>query len=351
MPGSSFGNAFRLTTFGESHGAAVGVIVEGVTPGVEIDIEEIQRKLDRRRPGRSDIASPRAEPDRVQCLSGIFEGKSTGTPIMLLLHNRDIRSEDYLAFKNRFRPGHADYSYLKKYGIRDYRGGGRASGRETAARVAAGSVAQMLLAARGVTVVAYTQAAAGVECGEYDEAAIDGNPLRAPDPRAAAAMLAKIREVREAGDSVGGIVACRIRGAPAGLGEPVFDKLDADLAKAMLSIGAVKAIEFGDGFRMAEMKGSQANDQMAASGFLSNHAGGILGGISTGQEILFRLAVKPTSSISLPQKTVDLEGKEREILIQGRHDPCICPRVVPVVEAMAAIVTADHLKRQASLRA
>jgi len=349
MPGNSIGTSFRVTTFGESHGAAVGVIVDGVTPGVKLSEEDIQPRLDRRKPGQSEAASPREEPDRVHILSGVFQGRTTGTPLFLMLYNRDARSEDYLAIKDLFRPGHADYTYLAKYGIRDYRGSGRASGRETAARVAAGAVAQKLLERIGVTIVAYTHAVAGVVCTEIDETQIDKNVLRAPDAGAAAVMLEEVRKAREAGDSVGGIVACRIRGLPAGLGEPVFDRLDADLAKAVLSIGSVKAIEFGGGFRLAAMRGSEANDQMSRSGFLTNHAGGILGGISTGEEILFRIAVKPTSSIALPQKTIGVDGEEREMSTKGRHDPCICPRIVPVVEAMAAIVLVDHLKRQAAL--
>jgi chorismate synthase len=349
MPGSSFGHLFRITSFGESHGRAIGVVVDGITPGLQLTEQDIQKALDRRRPGQSDVTSPRREPDKVHILSGLFEGKTTGTPLLLILYNEDVQSSDYDAIKDLFRPGHADYTYLKKYGIRDWRGSGRASGRETAARVAAGAVAAKLLAQRGVSVMAYTLAAGGIHCKIFNPEAIEKNPLRACDPKAAEKMVKRIEEVREKGDSVGGIVECRITGVPPGLGEPVFDKLDAELAKAMLSIGAVKGIEFGAGFRAADMTGFEHNDQMSSAGFLSNNAGGILGGISTGAEILFRVAVKPPSSIYLAQRTADFQGEEREIHTKGRHDPCICPRIVPVVEAMAALVLEDHFKRQSAL--
>jgi len=351
MPGSSFGEAFRITTFGESHGGAVGVVIDGVTPGVELAAEEIQVQLDRRKPGQSDLTSPRKEPDRVHILSGVFDGRTTGTPICLILYNRDVRSQDYLPIKDLFRPGHADYTYLAKYGLRDYRGSGRASGRETAARVAAGAVARKLLARRGVSVLAYTLAVGGIRCRSFDAAAIEANPMRACDLEAAVRMAARVEEARGAQDSVGGLVECRIEGVPAGLGEPVFDKLDAELARAAVSLGAVKGVEFGAGFAAAGMTGSEHNDEMSAEGFLTNNAGGVLGGISTGEPIVFRLAVKPTSSIARPQRTVDTGGAEREIRTEGRHDPCICPRLVPVVEAMAALVLEDHFKRQSVLHA
>jgi len=351
MPGSSFGHLFRVTTFGESHGGAVGVVVDGVTPGLELCEADIQVELDRRKPGQSSVTTPRSEPDRVQILSGVFEGKATGTPVLLILFNKDAIPGHYEPIKDVYRPGHADYTYLKKYRLRDYRGSGRASGRETAGRVAAGAIAKKLLARRGVSIVAYTLRAAGVACRRIDFDEIEKNPMRACDPEAAAEMVKRVEAARDRGDSVGGVIECRIRGVPAGLGEPVFDKLDADLAKAILSIGATKGIEFGLGFAAADMTGSQHNDQMDASGFLTNHAGGVLGGISTGQEIVFRVAVKPTSSISLPQRTVDIHGNETTITIEGRHDPCICPRIVPVIEAMAAIVLEDHFKRQEALHA
>lgn len=351
MPGSSFGHLFRISTFGESHGSSVGVVVDGVTPGLELCEADIQAELDRRRPGQSSVTTPRSEPDRVQILSGVFKGKATGTPVSMILFNTDVISGHYEPIKHVYRPGHADYTYLKKYGLRDYRGSGRASGRETAARVAAGAIAKKLLVRRDVSIVAYTLRAAGVACQKIDFNEIERNPVRACDPQAATEMIKRIEAAHDRGDSVGGIIECRIRGVPAGLGEPVFDKLDADLAKAVLSIGATKGIEFGRGFAAADMTGSQHNDQMNASGFLTNHAGGILGGISTGQEIVFRVAIKPTSSIGLPQRTVDVQGNETTITIEGRHDPCICPRIVPVVEAMAAIVLEDHFKRQEALHA
>ncbi len=349
MAGSSFGHLFRLTTFGESHGGAVGVVVDGVTPQLELAEHDIQEQLDRRKPGQSFITTPRKEPDTVQILSGVFEGKTTGTPILLILYNSDAEPAAYDEIKSMFRPGHADYTYLKKYGIRDYRGSGRASGRETAGRVAAGAIARKLLARRGVDVLAYTVRAGGVQCEKYVPEQIEQNMLRACDPEAAAVMMERIAEVRDRNDSVGGIVECRIRGVDPGLGEPVFDKLDAQLANAMVSLGAVKGIEFGAGFAAADMTGSEHNDQMGADGFVTNHAGGIIGGISTGNEIVFRVAVKPVSSIARPQRTVDLDGTERTIRTEGRHDACICPRLVPVVEAMACLVVEDHYKRQAAL--
>jgi chorismate synthase len=351
MPGNSFGHAFRVTTFGESHGGAVGVVVDGCTPGVELTDADIQAQLDRRKPGQSDVTTPRKEPDVVHILSGLFEGKTTGTPILLLLYNKDPRPEAYLPIKNLFRPGHADYTYLKKYGLRDWRGSGRASGRETAARVAAGAIARKLLERRGLRVTAYTLRAAGVQCQARDLDAIERNPVRACDPEAAEEMARRIRAAAERGDSVGGIVECSVTGLPPGLGEPVFDKLDAELAHAMVSVGAVKGVEFGAGFAAADMAGSEHNDEMAAEGFATNHAGGVLGGISTGAELLFRIAVKPTSSINVEQRTVDTDGRETTVRTEGRHDPCICPRIVPVVEAMACLVLEDHFKRHAALHA
>ncbi len=351
MPGSSFGSVFRITTFGESHGRGVGVVIDGVTPGVGLCEEDVQKALDRRKPGQSEITTRRREADRVQILSGIFEGRTTGTPLMMILFNEDVRSQDYEAIKDLFRPGHADWSYLRKYGIRDWRGSGRASGRETSARVAAGAVAARLLAARGVSILAYTLAVGGIRCQRFVAEAIESNPVRACDPEAAERMTAAILAAQAEKDSLGGIVECRVRGVPAGLGEPVFDKLDADLAKAMLSIGAVKGIEFGAGFAAARMRGHEHNDPMGPDGFLTNNAGGILGGISTGAEILFRVAVKPPSSIARPQRTVDIYGAQREIVTEGRHDPCICPRVVPVVEAMTALTLEDHFRRHAAMLA
>ncbi|MFD0715394.1 chorismate synthase [Paenibacillus sp. GCM10027626] len=351
MAGSVFGEHFKISTFGESHGPAVGVIVDGVTPGIEIDESYIQVQMDRRKPGQSSVTTPRKEYDKIHILSGVFEGKTTGVPIAIMLYNTDMRPEAYSDIQNSFRPGHADYTYLQKYGIRDHRGSGRASGRETAARVAAGAIARKSLENRGVSVVAYTKEVGGIACKTFDEASIEKNPVRACDPEAAIEMVKKIEHLSSIGDSCGGIVECRIRNVPAGLGEPAFDKLDAELAKAMLSIGAVKGIEFGAGFAAAAMQGSEHNDQMDKSGFLTNNAGGIIGGISTGAEIVFRIAVKPTSSISSPQRTMNIFGEECEIRTEGRHDPCICPRIVPVVEAMACLVIEDHFKRQAALMA
>lgn len=349
MSGSTFGHAFRITTFGESHGGAVGVIVDGVTPGLEISTDEIQVQLDRRKPGQSFITTPRKEPDKVHILSGVFEGKATGTPMMMILYNSDADPSAYDSIRELFRPGHADYTYLKKYGIRDWRGSGRASGRETSGRVAAGAVARKLLERRGVSVLAYTVKAGGISCETFDPEVIEKNLLRACDTEAAERMMEVISRRKDELDSVGGIVECRISGVAAGLGEPVFDKLDAELAHAMLSIGAVKGIEFGAGFRVADMTGSEHNDQMSSDGFLTNNAGGIIGGITTGADIVFRVPVKPVSSIARAQRTVNISGEEREIRTEGRHDVCICPRIVPVVEAMACLVIEDHYKRQASL--
>ena len=349
MPGNTFGQSYRITTFGESHGGAVGVVVDGVTPGVEITVEEIQKQLDRRKPGQSFITTPRNEPDIVNILSGVFQGRTTGTPILMILYNKDADPSAYDEIRKLFRPGHADYTYLRKYGIRDWRGSGRASGRETAGRVAAGALARKILEQRGVSILAYTLKAGGIACETFDPSIIEENPMRACDAAAAERMMAKVAELKEREDSMGGVVECRISGATTGLGEPVFDKLDAALAHAMLSIGSIKGIEIGAGFGVAEMTGSEHNDQMSSQGFITNNAGGIVGGISTGEEIVFRVAVKPTSSIAKPQKTIDLEGNEQVIRTEGRHDACICPRIVPVVEAMACLVLEDHYKRQAAM--
>ncbi len=345
MSGNSFGKLFRITTFGESHGDAVGVIIDGVPPETTINTQYIQKELDRRKPGQSSITTQRKESDTIHIVSGIYEGKSTGTPICLILYNKDQRPKDYSKIKDLFRPGHADITYLKKYGIRDHRGSGRASGRETSARVAAGAIAKYLLNQNGINITAYTKEVAGITCKTYNPDTIEKNTIRACDPEAAKLMIEHIEQLAGKGDSTGGIVECRIKGVQAGLGEPVFDKLDADIAKAMLSIGAVKGIEFGAGFEAASMKGSEHNDEIDSNGFLSNNAGGILGGISNGDEIIFRVVVKPTSSISISQKTVDISGNEQTITTEGRHDPCICARIVPVIEAMACLVIQDHTMR------
>ena len=350
MAGNSFGQLFRITTFGESHGGGVGVIVDGVPPLLELDEADIQKELDRRKPGQSAVTTPRKETDEVHILSGVYEGKTTGTPLMMLLHNKDQQPSAYDDIVNMFRPGHADFTYLKKYAIRDHRGSGRASGRETAGRVAAGAIARKLLSQRGVSITAYTLRAAGFGCETIDLDQIEKNPMRCPDREAAAKMYERIVQLAEEGNSTGGMVECRINGLPPGLGEPVFDKLEADLGKAVLSLGGVKGVEFGSGFGCVDMLGTEHNDWMDRNGFQTNNAGGTLGGISTGEEIVFRIAIKPTSSIEAPQKTIDKEGLERDIVTKGRHDPCLCPRMVPVVEAMAALVLEDHFKRQEALK-
>ncbi len=346
MPGSTFGEAFRIHTFGESHGKAVGVIVDGASPNIEISEAEIQKELNRRKPGQSDITTPRKESDIVHIVSGIFEGKTTGTPLTMILYNSDADPSAYDSIKEKFRPGHADYTYLHKYGIRDWRGSGRASGRETAGRVAAGAIARKILEMRGVRLFAYTLEVGGIRGEQLIQDEIERNPLRAADPDASKKMEELVLRLKEEKNSVGGIIECRIQGVDRGLGDPVFDKLDALLAHAMLSIGAVKGIEFGAGFAAARMHAQEHNDEMTPDGFASNNAGGILGGISTGTEIIFRIAVKPPSSIASEQRTIDIEGREQTIITEGRHDACICPRVVPVVEAMACLVLEDLYKRQ-----
>ncbi|QSH41763.1 chorismate synthase [Lentisphaerota bacterium ZTH] len=351
MSGSSIGKIFKVTTFGESHGAAVGVIVDGVTPGVELCENDVQKELDRRKPGQSSVTTQRKESDTVHFLSGVFEGKTTGTPLAMIIYNADQRSKDYDNIKDLFRPGHADYTYLHKYGIRDYRGSGRASGRETAGRVAAGAVASKILAAKGINITAYTLQIGKIRCKQYKPECIDQNIVRACDPDAAPAMIKLIEQRAAENNSTGGIVECRINGVPAGTGEPVFDKLDAELAKAIVSLGGVKGIEFGAGFAAVEMSGSEHNDEMTPDGFASNNAGGIIGGISTGNEIILRAAIKPTSSISRKQQTVNIANAPVVCETHGRHDPCLCPRIVPVVEAMCAITVLDMLKQQAAMLA
>ena len=343
MSGNTFGHLFRVTTFGESHGPGLGVIIDGVPAGLRLDPEQIQHDLDRRRPGQSKVSTMRKEADEVEILSGVMDGVTTGTALAMLIRNTDQRSRDYGNLATCFRPGHADYGYFKKYGIRDYRGGGRSSGRETAMRVAAGSVAKQLQAHYGVTIQAYTLRLGGVDAAKVDLAAVESNIVRSADPDAAEAMIAAIRAAQAEMDSVGGIIECRADGVPAGLGEPVFDKLDALIAHAVLSIGGIKGIEFGSGFAAADLRGSVNNDPITPDGFTSNHAGGIIGGISNGNTILFRAAMKPTSSIAKEQKTIDEAGSAVTISVHGRHDPCLVPRAVPVVEAMTALVLIDAL--------
>ena len=356
MAGSSFGTLFRLTTFGESHGPAIGGVVDGAPPGMPLAEADIQVWLDRRRPGQSRFTTQRREPDRVRILSGTFEGVTTGTPIGLVIDNVDARSKDYGPIKDQFRPGHADYTYLAKYGVRDHRGGGRASARETAMRVAAGAIARKVL---GDPV---TIRGALVQMGDdrVDPDACDWNetqrnPFWCPDAEAAARWERLLDDVRKRGSSIGAVIEVVAEGVPAGLGDPVYDKLDADLAKAMMSINAVKGVEIGAGFAAAALSGEANADEMRSGNdgkpvFLSNRAGGILGGISTGQDVVVRFAVKPTSSILIPRRSIDRFGHEVEIRTTGRHDPCVGIRAVPVGEAMMALVLADHLLRQRALR-
>lgn len=345
MAGNAFGRAFRITTFGESHGPCVGVVIDGCPPGIPMGPEDFSAQMSRRRPGKAPLDSPRNEKDRIEILSGVFEKKTTGAPIMLRIPNEDVKSGPYAILAGRFRPGHADYTYFKKYGHYDHRGGGRASARETAARVAAGVVAQKILDGPGITVLGYALEIAGVKAERFEPQEIESNPCRCPDPEAAVRMEAAMRRARGNQDSVGGIAEVRVTGCPAGLGEPVFDKLDADLAKAAMSIGAVKAVEIGDGLEAARAFGSQNNDALTPSGFRTNHAGGILGGISNGDEILVRVAVKPIPSIARVQETIDRNGRAALLEVKGRHDVCAVPRIVPVLEAMVRIVLADHLLR------
>lgn len=350
MSGNTFGELFRVTTFGESHGPGLGVIIDGVPAGVKIDEALIQRDLDRRRPGQSKVSTMRKEPDRVEILSGVFEGVSTGTSLAMVIRNTDQRSQDYGRLAELFRPGHADLGFFKKYGVRDYRGGGRSSGRETSMRVAAGAVAKMVLATMGVSVRACSMMIGGVYAETVDWSVVEENIVRSPDLAAAEKMVAAIRAAQADHDSVGGIICCEAHGVPAGWGEPVFDKLDALLAHAILSIGGIKGIEIGAGFEAPKKRGSENNDSILPSGFASNHAGGILGGISNGDVITFRAAMKPTSSIAKKQHTIDKEGNATEIEVLGRHDPCLVPRAVPVVEAMTALVLADLALRNRAAR-
>jgi len=342
MSGNTFGRLFRVTTWGESHGPALGAIVDGCPPGIPLSTECIQEDMDRRKPGRL-LTTPRRESDRVELLSGVFEGCTTGTPISLVIYNVDIRSGDYDRISNLYRPGHADRTYEQKYGIRDWRGGGRSSARETAARVAAGAVARRFLNASGIVVKAYTRALAGIHCNEFDADEIERNRLFCPDAARASLMEQRLNEIKDAGDSAGGIVEIRACGCPPGLGEPVFDKLDARLASALMSIGAVKGVEIGAGFAVAGMLGSQNNDELTPGGYSSNNAGGILGGISTGMDIVVRVAVKPIPSIAIPQKTVDRSGNPALIETKGRHDISPIPRIVPICEAMVLLVLADFM--------
>ncbi len=351
MAGNVFGQVFRVVTWGESHGPALGAVIDGCPPGLSLDAADLEVELARRRPGVQAHASARQEPDQVEILSGVFEGRTTGTPLSLVIYNRDVRSQDYAALREVFRPGHGDFTFQAKYGLRDHRGGGRAAARETVARVAAGAVAQKVLDRENIQVLAYTLELGGVRAELKDESQIWDNPFFCPDPGAVPAMAARVAEVKALGDSLGGIVEVRVRGCPPGLGEPVFDKLDAVLAQAVMSVGAVKGVEIGEGFAAARMLGSEHNDPFLPGGrFASNHAGGILAGISSGQEIVIRAAVKPIPSIAREQQTVDVHGQPHTLRIKGRHDISAIPRIVPVLAAMVRLTLADFLLRQRAIR-
>lgn len=349
MAGNRIGVVFRVTTWGESHGKVTGVVVDGCPPGIDLDKSDIQKELDRRKPGIGGSSSPREELDRVEIVSGTFEGKTTGTPLSLIIENEDVKSADYDAIKDLLRPGHGDYTYHKKYGIRDYRGGGRASGRETAARVAAGAVAKKVIQPEGISVIAYTRELGGIAATKIDLSEISENRLCCPDADSAIEMEKRLGEAKEKGDSLGGIVEILVRGCPPGLGEPVFDKIDADLAKALMSIGTVKGVEIGAGFQAAKMAGSECNDPITSEGFLTNNAGGILAGITNGDDIVIRIACKPIASIEKEQQTIDIQGKPQVISVVGRHDISVIPRIIPVCEAMVSIVVADQIMRQRAI--
>ena len=356
MAGSTFGTVFKVTTWGESHGTALGAVIDGCPPGIDLTPDIIQKELERRRPGKGGATSPRNEPDMVQILSGIFQPadcpvpKTTGTPISLAIFNKDAHSKSYSHLQDVFRPGHGDLTYQKKYGIRDHRGGGRASARETAARVAAGAVAKQLLDQHGISVQAYTVALGGIKAEQRHLGEIEQNRLFCPDNAAAEQMEERIKEVRDQGDTLGGIVEIRAC-CKVGLGEPVFDKLDGELARALMSIGAVKGVEIGAGFQAAEMRGSENNDPITPEGFVSNNAGGILAGVSNGEDIIVRVAVKPIPSIHKEQQTVNTANEPVDIKVGGRHDISAIPRIIPVCEAMVRLTLADHLLRQQAITA
>ena len=346
MAGNSFGNIFKLTTFGESHGPALGGVIDGCPPGIKLDLDFIESEMQRRKPGQSSIVTQRKEEDSVQFYSGIFEGKTTGTPIGFLIHNKDQKSKDYSHIKDTYRPSHADFVYDKKYGHRDYRGGGRSSARETASRVVAGAIAKQIL--EGIEITAHVSSVGEIKVDTHysklDFSTIENNPVRCADPKTAVEMESFIKQIRKEGDTVGGEVSCVIKNCPIGLGEPVFDKLHAELGKAMLSINAVKGFEYGSGFDGSKLKGSQHNDSFNSDGKTeTNNSGGIQGGISNGMDIYFNVAFKPVATIMKSQKTIDSNNNEVEMKGKGRHDPCVVPRAVPIVEAMAALVLVDYL--------
>jgi chorismate synthase len=345
MAGNTFGALFRITTFGESHGKGIGVIIDGCPSEMSLTSKDFERDMARRRPGKRTFDTPRSEEDHVEILSGVFEDLTTGAPIMLYIQNQDVESKSYDVLKELFRPGHGDYAYYQKYRHFDFRGAGRYSARETAARVAAGVVASKILEPLGVKVMAYTIELGGVRAELRDFTSIENDPFYCPDPRASEEMAMALTRTKEEGDSLGGIVEVRVKGCPPGLGEPVFDKLEADLAKAVMSVGAVKGVEIGAGFLAARLKGSENNDSIMPNGFQTNHAGGILGGISNGDEIILRTAVKPIPSISKEQDTINRQGRSAKIKLTGRFDVAAIPRIVPVLEAMVKITLADHYLR------
>lgn len=345
MSGNTFGKSFTVTSFGESHGIALGAIVDGCPPGIELSEADIQLDLDRRKPGTSRYTTQRREADEVKILSGVFEGKTTGTPIGLLIENTDQRSKDYGNIASTFRPAHADYGYTQKYGFRDYRGGGRSSARETAMRVAAGSIAKKVLAAKGIQIRGYLSQLGPIKIEQFDWEQVHQNPFFCPDVNKVAEMEDYMNKLRKEGNSIGAKISVVASGLMPGLGEPVFDRLDAELAHALMSINAVKGVEIGDGFASIEQKGDEHRDELTPNGFLSNHAGGIVGGVSTGQDIIAHIALKPTSSIIIPGRSIDTEGNPIEVITKGRHDPCVGIRATPIAEAMMAIVLCDHFLR------
>ncbi|GAA5121367.1 chorismate synthase [Alloalcanivorax gelatiniphagus] len=346
MSGNSFGERFRVTTFGESHGAALGAIVDGCPPGLTLSEADLQHELDRRKPGTSRYTTQRKEPDQVRILSGVFEGKTTGTAIGLLIENTDQKSKDYGNIATTFRPGHADYTYTQKYGFRDYRGGGRSSARETAMRVAAGAIARKFLSERlGVRLYGGVEQIGPIRAETFDWTTVDSNPFFFPDPDKIPALEQLINDLRKDGSSIGARVTVYADNLPPGWGEPVFDRLDADLAKALMSINAVKGVEIGDGFEVVNQRGEQHRDEITPQGFLSNHAGGVLGGITSGQTLRASMALKPTSSITIPGRSITLDGEPTEVITKGRHDPCVGVRATPIAEAMLALVLMDHYLR------
>ena len=354
--GNSFGTLFRISTWGESHGGGIGVVIDGCPPGLPLKAEDIQFDLERRRPGQSKITTPRKEDDQVEILSGTFEGKTLGTPIAMLVRNEDARPQAYDEMKEKFRPSHADFTYQEKFGIRNHEGGGRSSARETIGRVAAGAIAKKILTSTGIEIRAYVERVHDIEAPEIENfptlEEVDASPVRCPHSEIAQKMVAHILDLKKAGDSVGGLIRCRVQGMPTGLGVPVFDRLEADLAKAMLSLPATKGFEVGSGFAGTLLKGSEHNDTFEnRDGHIrtkTNRSGGVQGGISNAEELYFRIAFKPTATVLQPQDTVDVDGDETELIGRGRHDPCVLPRAVPIVEAMTALVLIDHRMRQAA---